>query len=345
MRAIAALLVLLGAAWAGPKRHPACVRNHKTALEIARTRGKLIFLTVIVDNDNENRMVIDRVFRDKSFIKISNEFVCLLANWQDEHGKVAVKDPKTGKRVQRCADCPSITCMDHMLLAQNFARGFFPGSEARTPIHFVIDTELEIVHTIKNGSFEAGFNHVEPDIVVGELKKVLKKHGRGLSEIEYQGMLKNLSDARAARARKNLTLELEKLMKVVALDRKIVGVEEAKKRVKEIDAIAAKELAALDETLAAMEWEKALDGLERIAATYPGTLTAGAAKTKRAELLERKEVKKLLKAAELYERALQYKKRGKLELARKKFAECVRRGKGTKYAELAQKELDAMGGG
>ncbi len=343
MRLLAALVLLVGPALAAPK-YPHCVKDAKTALEIARTRGKLIFLTIIVDNDGENRMVIDAVFRNKSFIKISREFVCLLANPHDEHGKVAVKDPKTGKRVHRCADCPSINCIDHKHLAQNFARGFFRNNTVRTPIHFVIDQEEEVVATIKNGDFESGFNHVAGKVVVTELQKILKKYGRGLSELEYQGMMKNLTDARAARARKNVTLELQMLLPVLALNRKVVAVEEARARIKEIDKIAANGLDVANKEIENKQFEDAIHRLEQLKKTYPGTLTAGAADAKRKELLKRSDVKKLLKAAGYYRKGLEYKRKGKTDRARKKFKQALRTGKGTMYAELAQKELDALGG-
>ena len=67
------------------------VETSDEAVEIARTRGKLIFLTVIVDNDGENRAVIDMVFRDRAFLKISKEFVILYANNDDDHRKVRVR--------------------------------------------------------------------------------------------------------------------------------------------------------------------------------------------------------------------------------------------------------------
>ena len=94
-----------------------------------------------------------------------------------------------------------------------------------------------------NGDFKSGFNHVPAKVVVNELRKMLKKYGRGLTELEYQGMQKHLIDAKAARARKNVTLELEKLGLVLKLNRKVVGVEQAKARIKEIDNLAARDLA------------------------------------------------------------------------------------------------------
>lgn len=343
MRTLAALMLLIGAALAAP-RHPNCVADAKIALEIARTRGKLIFLTVMVDNDGENRMVIDAVFRNKAFIKISREFVCLLANPHDQHGKVAVKDPKTGKRVHRCADCPSITCFNHQDLAMNYARGFFTDNEAKAPIHFVINQEEEVVATIKNGDFENGLNHVEGKIVVSELRKILKKYGRGLSENEYQSMMKNLVDAKAARARKNVTLELQKLMAVVAVKRKVVAVRQARARVKEIDRIAAGGMDVVRKEISEKRFEDAIHRLEQLEKTYPGTLTASAAATKRKEILKLPAVKKLLKAARYYRKGLEFKRKGKADLAKRKFGQALRAGRGTRYAELAQKELDNLGG-
>jgi len=332
------LLLLVGSALAGPKKAPECAKTPEEAVEIARTRGKLIFLTVIVDGDGENRAVIDNVFRNRAFLRIAPEFVCLYANKDDEHGRVKVRGPD-GKRVLRCADCPSITCHDHHLVAMNYARGFFPGVDAKTPIHFVLDANEEVVDTIMNGTFEQGFNHVPAKTVVSRLKKLLDKHGRGLSEEQYARMRKLLTDAKAARARDKVALELEHLLEVVAFERDVVGVREAKARVKEIDAQAAGELRNVDALEAKKEWEKVLDELERIEKTYAGTLTAGAAKGRRKELEDRREVKRLLKARDLYEHAQKYREQGKPDLARKRLEKIVRLYPETKYAKLAEEAL------
>ncbi|MHC4133915.1 MAG: tetratricopeptide repeat protein [Planctomycetota bacterium] len=339
MRSLAFVLLLGWSAFGAPKA-PLCVKNAKEALEIARTRGKLIFLTVIVDYDGENRAVIDNVFRDASFLKISKEFVILYANNEDEHGRIKIK--VDGKTQVRCRDCPSIRCEDHMMLAQNFARGFFPNSEAKCPIHFVIDADQELVDTIMNGSFEQGFNHVPAKMVVSRLKRLLQKHGRGLTEPEYRKLKTLLVEAKAARARDNVTLELQKLLQVVAFQKKVEGVEGAKQRVREIDAVAGKELREIDGILVKKEWEAALDALGKLAKTYPGTLSAAAATAKRKDLLREKEVSRLLKARDLYEKGMAFLDRKKIKLARKRLAKCVRLYKNTKYGALAEKELAAL---
>jgi tetratricopeptide (TPR) repeat protein len=339
MRSLACLLLLGWSALAGPKA-PLCVKNATEAVEIARTRGKLIFLTVIVDHDGENRAVIDNVFRDASFLKIAKEFVILYANNEDEHGRIKVK--VDGKTRVRCRDCPSITCEDHMMLAQNFARGFFPNSVAKCPIHYVIDADQELVDTIMNGNFEQGFNHVPAKVVVTRLKQHLRKHGRGLTEPEYKKMKMLLIEAKAARARENVTLELGKLIEVVALQKKVEGVERAKARIREIDAIAGKELREIDGILVRKEWETALDALEKLAKAYPGTLSAAAATAKKKDLMRQKEVSRLLKARDLFEKGMAFLDKKRTELARKRLSKCVRLYKDTKYGQLAQKELAAL---
>lgn len=335
------LLLLAASALAGPPKAPECVRTAEEALRLARTRGKLIFLTVIVDDDAENRAVIDNVFRDKEFLKIAPEFVCVYANYQERHGKVKVKGPD-GKYQVRCRDCPSITCADHRGLAADWARGFYPTSDARTPIHFVINAKEELVDTIMNGTFEQGFNHVPAKEVVSRLKKLLDEHGRGLSEAEYKRMEELLVDAKAARARGLVTRELEKLLAVVALDRDVDGVRSAQARIKEIDAVAAKDLAAAEELIARGALEEALEALQKVAATYPGTLSAAAADKDADDLKSRPEVKRILKAKELYEKGLEFKEKGKTDLARKRFETCVRLYADTKYGDLAGKELGTL---
>ncbi|MHC4339951.1 MAG: tetratricopeptide repeat protein [Planctomycetota bacterium] len=342
MRRTAALVFCLSTATlAAPPKAPWCAPDSETAVKMARTRGKLIFLTVLVDDDSESRMVVDEGFRNKEFLKLAKEFGCVYANPHDEHGRVKVKGPK-GKKISRCADCPSIKCEHHQALAMHWARGFFE-ADVRTPIHFVICQKEDVVEAIYQGDFKSGLNPVPVSQLNARLKKLLIKHGRGLTEAQYKKMMEDLSDARAARARSNVTLELEKLTAVLALGRDVEGVLKAKKRLKGIDAIAARELKRIEALVAEKEWEAALDAIEKLCATYPGTLTCVAAAKRKQELLKDKEIQRLLKAADLYERGMDYLKRRKLDLARKKFENIVRRYMDTRYGPLAQKELESLG--
>jgi len=338
------LLLLAGiAAAAPPKPAPKCAKTREQALELARTRGKLIFVTVLVDHDGENRAVVDQLFRDKNFLKIAEEFVCVYANNESQHGKVKVKEG--GREVIRCADCPSIECRDHIEIANNWVRGFYPTSDTKTPIHFVVDAKEEVVDTIMNGTFEQGFNHVPADEVVAKLKAILQKHGKGLSEDEYKRMQDLLTDARAARARKEVTLELEKLLAVVALGKDVEGVRGAQARIAEIDKDASKELGEAEVLVARGAVEEALDALGKVAAKYPGTISAATAEKDRKDLEGRPEVRRILKARELYEDGLKLKAKGKADLAQRKFEACARVYGDTKYGELAKKELDAAPAG
>ncbi len=333
-----------GAVLAGPKA-PECVATSEEAVKIARTRGKLIFLTVLVDHDNEARMVADQTFRDKAFLKIAKNFVFLYANNENDHGERMAKDPKTGKREARCADCPSIRCEHHMMLAQSYARAFYPGSTARAPCHFVLNANEDVVQIIKAGDFKTGLQIVPVKRLVAELKKVIKKHGKGLTEKEYAELTKLLVDARAARARKKTELELEKLTAAVKFQRRlsIEGVEKAKARVKEIDKEARRKLKAVEPLAEAKEWEKALDALDQIIKGYPGTLTEADARRRKGELGRNPEVKRLTKARDLYEAGMKFMERKRVDLARKRFEKCVRLFDGNKYADLAKVQLERLG--
>jgi len=116
----------------------------------------------------------------------------------------------------------------------------------------------------------------------------------------------------------------------------------AQGRLDEIDALGRQQIAAAEAQIKQFLWEDALDALEKIESTYKGLPSALRAATRKKALLRDKEVKKVLKARDLYETAMRYKKNVRLERARKKFAECVRRGKGTKWAEKAAEELKAL---
>ena len=343
MRTLATILALsLATVSAAPKsKDLPFVKDPQTAVEIARTRGKLILLTAIVDTDDQNRAVIDTIFRDRDFRKISKEFVLLYANVDFKHGRVARKNA-AGKTEKRCADCPAIKCEDHILVAQQYARGFYPSSDCKTPAHFVIDKNEDLVEMIYEGDLDSGLHCMPVKRLIGQLKRILDKHGRGLSEAEYKRMVDDLAEARAARARDKTTLELKKLLDVVKLARDVEGVNQARKRVAEIDKLAAAQLAKAEEHVEAEEWGPALDTLESITKTYPGAPTALIAEKRRKDLLKQSDVKKLLKARDLFRKALEYKEKGRIDLARKKLEQCIRQYKQTPYAAKAKAELEKL---
>lgn len=340
MRAALLLPALAGALFAGPKGID-CAPDHGTALETARTRGKMLFLTVLVDHDAENRAVVEEVLADRALQKTLQEFVCVYANPEQQHGQVAVKTP-AGKRTARCADFPSIECRHHILLAQSWARGFFGDNPVKTPIHFVIDEKEEVLDTLFVGDFQTGFNRVPAKTIQGRLEALLKKRGRGLSEEQYSKMVEDLRDAKAARVRENVTLELKHLLSVAALERDVEGVREAKGRIREIDAVAAKHLEAARAVAASARWEEAIAALRKIEETYAGAPSALVADQEEKALRARDEVKRLLAAREAYEKGVALQEANNPDGARRKFEECIRRGPGTKYEELARKALDAL---
>jgi hypothetical protein len=154
-----------------------------------------------------------------------------------------------------------------------------------------------------------------------------------------------LVDAKAARARGEVTLELQKLLPVVAIGKDVEGVRGAQLRVAEIDKDAAKVLAEAEVLVARGGVEEALEALARVAATYPGTLSAAAAEKDAKDLKSRPEVARILKARDLFQEGLKLKEKGKPDLARKKLEACARVYADTKYGELAKKELAALGSG
>jgi len=211
MRLLVPLLLLAATLAAGP-RNPNLpyAKTPKEAVEMARTRGKLIFITVIVDNDDQNRATIKGVLHDKAWQRIAREFVLIYANKDEEHGTVMVKTKK-GKRVQRDADVPELTTEQVRNFANSYVAAFYPEESEgiyRTPIHFIVDANEDAVDVIYNGDWKGGFNAVPVSTVIARMKKALLKHGKGINEKQYERLKKNLLDAKTARARKNLQLEI-----------------------------------------------------------------------------------------------------------------------------------------
>ena len=157
-------------------------------------------------------------------------------------------------------------------------------------------------------------------------------------------MQKSLLDAKTARARKNLELEIKLLLRVTALPKKLADVERAAGRLKEIDALGKAQIAEADSLAKRFQWEDALDRFEKIEKVYQGLPSSLRAATRKKGLLKNKEVKRVLKARDLYETGMKYLKNGKPDRARKKFQDCVKRGKNTKWADMATVELTKLGG-
>jgi len=332
------LVTLFAAAAAAGTKGIEFLPKAENALELARTRGTLVFLTVIVDHDAENRAVIEQVFEDAKLRRTLESFACLLANPESDHGSVRVTPPG-GKSTTRCADAPTIECGDHVRLAQSYARGFYGDRPVKTPIHFVLDRDEAVVDTIFTGDFETGLHPTPAAELVKRLEALLRKHGRPLTAAEHAKMLERLADARAARARGLFARELEALLAVVALERDVDGVREARARLKEIEGVAGAELEKAKALAAERKWEEAIDAFTAIRQTFAGALAAAGAQRAENEVRALPEVKRLLQAKELYLAGKAFLERGRLEQARKRLEECVRRFPETKYAEPAAQEL------
>jgi len=345
MRTAVSLLCLTLLAVAGPKDPLPYARTPKEAVEIAKTRGKLMFITVCIDGDSENRAAVQNVLHDKAWQKVARDFVLIYANKDSEHGTVMVK-LKDGKRVKRDADVPELTPEQVRHFMYSYVAAFYPPESEghyKTPIHFIVDANEDLVEAIYNGDWSGGFNHVPAKTVIARMKAVLAKHGKGISEKQYEQMQKNLLDAKTARARKNLELEVKLLLRVTAMPKKLVDVKRAQGRLDEIDAAGKAEIVEANALAKRFLWEDALDRLEAVEKKYAGLPCALSAATRKKELLKDKDVKRVLKARDLYETGMKLLKNGKPDRAKKKFMDCVRRGKNTKWADQAAAELKKLG--
>jgi len=345
MRFLLLLLTLASVTLAGGEPLP-YAKTPKEAVHIARTRGKLIFITACVDGDSENRAAVKNVLHSKKWQKVARDFVLIYANKDRDHGSVMVKTGK-GKKEKRDADVPELTNEQVQNFANTYVAAFLPDEAdgyVKTPVHFIINADEDVVDTIFNGDWKSGFNHVPADTVIARMKAALKKHGKGISERQYVAMQKDIVSARAAKARNNVELEIKLLARVTALPKKLEDVKTAQARLNKIDGVAQKALAEIEDLIRLFMWEDALERLKKIQKGYAGLPSSLRAATRTRELLKLKDVKLVLKAHKLYEAGMKYKKDGRDEKAQKKFAECVRRGKGTKYAQMAEKELLATDG-
>lgn len=340
MRFVLPILLLAGSIVSGGEPLP-YAKTPKEAVHLASTRGKMIFITACIDGDSENRASVKNVLHSKKWQKIARHFVLVYANKDQDHGSVMVKTSK-GKKEKRDADVPELTNEQVRNFAHSYVAAFLPEEAeglVKTPIHFIISADEDVIAVIFNGDWKGGFNHVPADTVIKHMQAALKKHGKGISDRQYVAMQKDIVSARAARARDNMGLEIKHLLRVTSLPKKLADVKTAQARLDMIDSVAKKELVEIENLIRLFMWEGALAKLATIQKNYAGLPSSLRAATRTKELLKNKDVKRVLKARDLYDAGMRYKKDGRLEKANKKFAECIRRGKGTKYAQMSEKEL------
>lgn len=274
------------------------VPSLELALKQAKQRGAMIFVTELVSTDPDNLAQAD-VFKDPAFIKASKSFVCLFAC--PNHDAPMTKMVIDGEEVRTSELAPGITREDHMNVwneiigKAEFAKlNTNSMGDMKMPFSFVADANGKHLATIANGDPESGFASAPLGSFLQAFSQLLAKHGRGLTQDEYEeftGLLEKASQQLEAGERKKA---FRGLSTIVKRNDKTAIAEQAKDLLEKITQGCRDEIRAA-EGLVEKDPPGAVIALEKVMQEFSGTPLGTEAKNALTQLKKQPAVKNALK--------------------------------------------------
>lgn len=259
------------------------VGSFDEAKKLAKERGALILIVLLVDEDSNNAQ--KTAFRDPLVVKASAPFVCLYANPMADHGETEVV--VDGKKVRRCRDFPILACREHQQLWNDVRSNYShlntdSAGNSRMPFHFVIDPAGEVVTQIVNGSVEGGFDEVPAQMFADLLNQVTSVRGRGLTAEEHAKFTVKLAEAEKMAEAGNGRAALKICGEIVKANDRTVLAERAKALQAKLTAAGKADLARAAE-LISTEPAEAVALAEQVVENYAGSDLEKEAKSRLAE--------------------------------------------------------------
>ena len=283
--AIAAALVL-SAALAPAARAleggdgPSWATDLKKALERSRERGQPIVIWCNTDGEEQNK-TDQTVMRNPEVLKALKGYILVYGNNSDTHG--SQDGTIDGKPAKVCKLAPGITCADHKRVIDQVYTTYSEfcvdkQSNLKMPVHFVVDSDTKVVLQINAGTVASGFDAVPPAQMAKGLRDGMAKvGGPGLTDEQFEGLRKAIVSANASAGQNRMEEAAKALAPFSAIRKKIAILDEAREILKRVDREAAPKFAEGKARLAS-EPVAGLALLEKVAADYPGTESAIAAK-------------------------------------------------------------------
>ena len=276
---------------------PTWVPDLKKAFEKARERGHPILVWVNIDGEEQNK-ADQAVMKNPEVLRAMKGYLVAYGNNSDHHGS---RDGTIdGKPAKVCSLAPGITCADHKRIIDQVYTTYSDvcvdkQSNLKAPVHFVVGPDGKVVLAINAGTVASGFDAVAPGVMMKGLKEALAKSGGpGLSDEQFEALRKAVASARASVDQNRMSEAAKALSPFAQVKKKIAIVDEAGEVLKRVDREAAPKLAEGKSRLAA-EPIPAIAILEKVAADYPGTESAIAARKLVDGFRESPEGKKALK--------------------------------------------------
>ncbi|MCZ6603063.1 MAG: hypothetical protein O6952_08655 [Planctomycetota bacterium] len=192
MRIVLMLLLGLGVL---PQRAPLekvqWYKNLDEALEVAKARNVIVFLSFQRDGDKKGKLQLRGTFSNHLFVKRAKEqFVCVIAHrgavQGEEHQPDQVVDPRSGATVYKCPLYEGITCEHHRTIYRQIKAKY---KFKEPPATFLLDPAGEVLVGPK------GF----PPAAIHAFKKIdeaqKKLEGKSISASRYRKILKSFNKA------------------------------------------------------------------------------------------------------------------------------------------------------
>ncbi|MFT7618853.1 MAG: hypothetical protein ACI97A_002501 [Planctomycetota bacterium] len=304
----------------------------------ATERNVPILIALIQDGEEANERLIDDVFTNAAFVKMSQETIPIIATQKRHGSKGAVIDGIEKEVCKRLGGC---TCDHHIDAEVHVFRKYFTGTQAKTPQVMICKPNLELVERIVD---IAG-----PKAYETAVRKVKKSIGPGLDGPMFRTARSNLTKGR------NLIKmgRYSEAWAEVAPLAKVGGSSPFVKKAKDLhDQIEAKVNEVLEKAYRLADqkdyWQ-AMTMLDSVVTDFKGTppaVKAEAALKSLGKTKDGRSVAKQLKKQKRFlpwmEKARSHENRGEYEKARKLYRRVRDKGKKLPIARKAEEKLAAF---
>lgn len=310
----------------------------KAAEKEAAERNVPILIALIQDGEEANERLIDEVFKQAAFVKITQGTLPVVAT-QKRHGSTG--QLIDGIKREVCKRLGGCTCDHHIDVEIKVFEKFFNGIQAKTPQVMICKPNLELVQRIVD---IAG-----PKVYEQAVRKAQKAIGPGLDGPTFRTARGNLTKAKnLIKMGRHLEAwnEVAALSKVGGSSPLVLQAQSLHKQIaSKVDEVVQQALKAAGQG----DYWSAMSSLESVAHDFKGTPPAATAisalkrlsKTKDGRLVAR-QLKKQKRFVPWMEKAAHHEKRGEYEKARKLYRRVRDQGKKLPIADKARDKLDAF---
>ncbi len=308
----------------------------REAQKIAAERNVPILIALLQDGEEASERLIDELFKDKAFVKLTKELLPIVASKMDHGSK---SQTINGIKKEVCKRIGGCTCEHHQGAEVKVFRVFFVGIDAKTPQIMICKPDLTLVERIEDvaGSHSYG----------AAVKKARKSMGPGLSALAHKTARERLTKARNFLRMGKIREAWQEIEPLVQVGGPSPLVKRALVLQEQIDSRINEALKKARSAAEAGDYWTAMGTLDQIMGEFKGAPPAKKAKSLFDRLKKTKPGKKVAKGLKKQARlqptmvkAKNHENHGEYEKARRLYRRVKKKGKGLPIAKVAESRLN-----